>query len=170
MRLRFGFSYILFASKVLNVSDAAPENFLYVGQGKNPVMMARSGWTKEDLYVGAKGGGARNNHAHLDAGSFVYDAYGKRWLCEPKAPKYVDTEAALRTIEASVWTMKQESMRWKIYGYNNAQHNTITINGADHLVTGHGSLDEVWDESSNRGARFGLTSLFDGQSDSVSRS
>ncbi len=169
MQLRFGFIYVPFAAKVANQKCVAPQELLFSGTGKNPLMMARTGWTKSDMYVGAKGGGGKNNHAHLDAGTFVFDAYGKRWICEVKLPKYVNTEPVLKSIGANLWYMSQESLRWKVYGYNNLQHNTLTINGQDHVAKGCATLDEVWDESSRRGARFDLTPAFQGQADSVSR-
>lgn len=169
MRMRFGFVYVPFASKVLSEKAVPPTSLLFSGQGSNPLVMARTGWSSNDLYLGVKGGGAKNNHAHLDAGSFVFDAYGKRWLCEPGAPQYAKTEKALRSIEKSLWKMDQASMRWKIFGYNNLQHNTITINGKDHLVSGKGELVDVFDEPQRRGGRFNLTSLFSDQADSVSR-
>lgn len=169
MRLRFGFIYLQYAAKVVGNTDSEPDQLLFSGHGKNPLMMARNGWTNDALYVGAKGGGAKNSHSHLDAGSFVFDAYGYRWLSDISPAKYNKTESALKSIGASLWTMDQASKRWKIYGYNNRQHNTLTINNSDHLVTGKGELEQVWNESSRRGARFGLTSLFEGQADSVSR-
>ena len=39
-------------------------------------------------YIGVKGGMAKRNHGHMDAGSFVFDAYGKRWSEDLMVPEY----------------------------------------------------------------------------------
>ena len=43
----------------------------------------RSDWGDKDaLWVGFKGGDNTANHAHLDLGTFVFDALGERWMME----------------------------------------------------------------------------------------
>ena len=157
---RLGFLYLLCASRCAVRSVPAPGALTFSGQGSNPLVMTRSGWDRKDPYLGVKGGGAQNSHAHLDAGSFVFDAGGFRWLCEPPAPGYSKSEAALRTINSTPWNRKQDSHRWKVFGYNNRQHNTLTINGKDHDVRGCATLEEVFDTPERRGGRFDLSSIF----------
>ncbi len=47
------------------------------------VVFFRSAWDDPDaLFVGFKGGDNRANHSHLDLGTFVLDALGKRWALD----------------------------------------------------------------------------------------
>ncbi|MFR6034814.1 MAG: hypothetical protein ACLUKN_17550 [Bacilli bacterium] len=42
---------------------------------ENPVALVRTNWNiGEGLYLGIKGGKGNLSHAHLDAGSFVFDS------------------------------------------------------------------------------------------------
>jgi hypothetical protein len=57
--------------------------------GKVEVAAARSSWTNPDaLYVGVKAGRNGISHAHLDLGSFIFDALGTRWVFETGADDY----------------------------------------------------------------------------------
>lgn len=55
-------------------------------RGDVPVCAFRSSWTEgpqdNSLYVAFKGGRATVNHGDMDAGSFVLDALGERWICD----------------------------------------------------------------------------------------
>lgn len=159
---RIGFIHIYYASKC-PIENLQPfyKNVFY-GHGPNPMVMARTGWKKGDLYLAAKGGGTQNNHSHMDAGSFVYEAAGVRWVSEPPYPSYEKSEVALAALKASLWKMDQTSLRWKQFGYNNAHHSTLTINGKDHCCSGSALLDQVYDSPERKGGRFDLTSTFAG--------
>ena len=43
---------------------------------------------KNSLFVGLKSGYNNNNHAHIDIGSFVFDALGTRWIEDPAHANY----------------------------------------------------------------------------------
>lgn len=43
----------------------------------------RSGWASGDTFVGVKAGTNRSNHSHLDLGSVVLDANGRRFVGDP---------------------------------------------------------------------------------------
>jgi len=48
---------------------------------EQPVAMLRTSWDDPDAaFVALKGGTPRSSHAHMDIGSFVYDALGRRWI------------------------------------------------------------------------------------------
>ncbi len=165
-----GFLWIYYASKVDPKAINAPDRLLFSGLGTQPLVMARTGWEPDDLYLGIKGGCARKNgHAHLDAGSFVFEAYGKRWIEDPAIPTYAKSEKAMRSINASLWKRDQESMRWKVYAYNNRQHSTMTINDTDHDVDGMGELISVIDSADIRGGVFDLSSVFASEAAYVTR-
>jgi hypothetical protein len=53
------------------------------------VVTMRSAWNDRDaLFVGFKAGDNKANHSHLDLGSFVFDALGKRWAIDMGADDY----------------------------------------------------------------------------------
>lgn len=167
---RMGFQQIYHAS-LCDVSEMnSPKKTLFHGRGTNPLLMARTGWEKGDIYLGAKGGSTRNGHAHMDAGSFVYEDNGVRWVREPGMPSYSKSEPVIKKMKKSLWKQNQESVRWKIFGYNNAQHSTLTINGKDQLCSGMATLEEVFDSKDRKGGTFDLTSTYADQAKVVKRS
>ena len=166
---RIGFIHIYYASKC-PIDNLQPfyKNVFY-GHGPNPMVMARTGWKKGDCYLAAKGGGTQNNHSHMDAGSFVYEDAGVRWVSDPPYPSYEKSEVVLAGLNSSLWKMDQTSMRWKQFGYNNAQHSTLTINGKDHCCSGSALLEQVYDSPERKGGRFDLSSTFAGDVKSAYR-
>ena len=53
------------------------------------IVTMRSAWNDPDAtFVGFKGGDNRVNHGHLDLGSFVFDAAGRRWAMDLGADNY----------------------------------------------------------------------------------
>lgn len=145
---------------------------LYVGTGTNDVLMAKSGWGENDLYLGLKGGCASVGHSHMDAGSFVFDAYGTRWANDYYVRAYDKQEAIFKKLglEKSDWAYDQKSYRWYLFQYNNRQHSTLTINGNDHNVDGYASIVETWDEPERLGGKLEMTDVFGGDLKAASRS
>ena len=86
------------------------------------VALIRTGWDKgEGFYVGIKGGTASANHAHMDAGSFVFEAQGVRWAQDLGMQEYYSLEkegVRLRNGD-------QDGQRWDVFRYNNFVHNTF---------------------------------------------
>jgi hypothetical protein len=85
-------------------------------KGVNAVFM-RSAW--EDpraVFVAFKGGDNKANHSHLDLGSFVLDALGKRWAVDLGPDDY----------DLPGYFGKQ---RWTYYRLRTEGHNTISVNG-----------------------------------------
>ncbi len=85
-------------------------------QGVN-VAFLRSSWDDPDaIFVGVKGGDNKANHSHLDLGTFVLDAGGKRWAIDLgpdnyNLPRYFG------------------SLRWSYYRLRTESHNTMLIDG-----------------------------------------
>ncbi|HOP76414.1 MAG: DUF4962 domain-containing protein [Thermogutta sp.] len=46
------------------------------------VVMMRTDWSDQAIYVGFKGGDNSVNHSHLELGSFVLDGLGERWVLD----------------------------------------------------------------------------------------
>lgn len=141
-----------------------PAGRLYVGGGKVPVLMAKTSWDKNGLYLGLKGGRASAGHSHLDAGSFVFDAYGTRWVSDYYLRAYDKQELIFRKLGLSKedWAYDQNSWRWYLFQYNNRQHSTLTVNGKNHNVDGFADIIASWDEEGRLGGCLDLTDVFVG--------
>ena len=142
----------------------------FSGDGVQPLVMAKAGAGPDGLYLAAKGGRAEINHGHMDAGSFVFDAYGYRWAADPAIPPYALSENAMKKVDGNMWLRKQNSLRWRIFAYNNLSHNTLTVNGKDHMVDSTATLMEVYDTDSRMGGCFNLTPVFGGEVEYSARS
>ena len=142
----------------------------YTGQGHNPLMITRSGWGPEDLYLGVKGGSASNNHGHMDVGEFVFDAFGYRWAKDYGNPGYATLESFLQQNFGGegLFNMRQDATRWRFFTYNNLRHNTLTINGKDHIVKAFAPLS-VSGDGVGSVAETELTALFGDDVESVVR-
>jgi len=119
-------------------AEAPPLPHAWHGRGPNPVAMFRSNWGDPDAwYLAVKGGSGQVNHGHLDAGSFVLDAWGVRWAIDPGRVDYHAMES--RGLE--IFDRDPDSDRWKIYRHTNFAHNTLTLNGQLHRVDGFAALE-----------------------------
>lgn len=161
--------FIKYALKIDPAQIKAPETLTYSGQGGTPVVMTRTGWGSRDLYLGIKGGTAAENHAHMDAGSFVYDAYGQRWSMDMVCQSYAEVENLTWANGGEYWAMNQESLRWRLCRINNRFHSTVTVNDRDHLVNGFATLEQVWDTTGMKGGTLDMTSVFGETFKSVKR-
>jgi hypothetical protein len=102
------------------------------GEGINPVAVFRTSWTDPGAaFLAVKAGTPSANHGHMDAGSFIYEADGVRWALEFGSENYGKLEAR----GMGIWDRKQGSDRWSIFRYHNISHNTLTVDGAEQVVT-----------------------------------
>lgn len=136
----------------------SPDTNVWYGRGGNPVFIARKDWSESesDAYLAVKGGMAFNNHGHMDAGSFVYDAYGERWSYDLGAQTYALLEKAFAG-KGSLWNKEQSSLRWTVARYDNYHHSTITVNDAHHAVRGMSEIKEHFDDRRGKGAVLDMT-------------
>ena len=160
---------LIYADKIGPLKDVVPEGRVYCGRGENPIAICRTGLGSDDLYLGVKGGSASVNHAHMDAGSYVFDARGVRWVGEIPYPPYAKSEVELKAIGGDLWSRKPGSMRWKVPSYNNRCHNTLTVNDKDHVVEGFAPIVETFDSDGKLGATVDLTDIFGGDLESAVR-
>jgi hypothetical protein len=88
----------------------------------------RTSWSDPNaLYVGAKGGDNAASHAHLDLGSFVFDAAGVRWAMDlgpddDNLPDYFGKK------------------RWSYYRLRSESHNTLLIDDENQSETAKAAL------------------------------
>lgn len=116
-------------------SIAAPAD--WKGAGSNPVAVFTGG--KNDphqYYFGGKGGRATTNHGNMDAGSFVFELNGVRWVIDSGNQSYNTLEEA----GFELWGKKQDSQRWALLSKNNFGHSTLTVNNQPFVVDGYAPL------------------------------
>ena len=134
-----------------------PQKLWWSGRGVTPVALMRSSWVSPDaVYIGFKGGTASSNHAHMDAGSFVFEADGIRWAMDFGKQDYESLESQ----KLNIWTNEQNSERWKVFRYNNFVHNTLTVNDELHCASGYAPLVGISDNEDFMSAICDLSPVF----------
>lgn len=156
--------------------NAIPGTKLWASSHNVPVVMVHSGWNfdRNDVYLGIKGGGAADcGHAHMDAGSFVFESNGYRWSDDCHRPDYGMVEAEMQKLNANLWYNGQKSLRWDVFKQNNLYHSTISVmktdgsvektHPSDHIAQGRAEILELFDTDARRGAKLDMTApLADG--------
>lgn len=95
------------------------------GEGYNPIAVFRGeGNDPHHFYLGAKGGRGSLNHGNMDAGSFIFELNGVRWVIDPGTQNYHDIEKT----GFNLWCKDQNCQRWTLLTKNNFGHSTLTVN------------------------------------------
>lgn len=103
------------------------------GEGPEPLVFFRGDKTDpRHYYFAAKGGEANHNHGNMDAGSFIFELDGVRWVIDPGTQDYYDVEKT----GFDLWGMCQKCDRWKLLTKNNYGHSTLTVNNQMFNVAG----------------------------------
>lgn len=159
-------SLMIFASAMDMSRLTPPEEHFRVYEGRTPLFIYRSGWEKrEDAYLGIKGGSPTTSHAHMDAGSFVYEYNGVRWSADLGMQDYHSLES--RGVD--LWNQGEGGQRWDVFRLGNESHSTLTINGKHHKARSFVPIVEIWRERDRKGARLDMTSAFSEDVDSLTR-
>jgi hypothetical protein len=138
---------------------------VWKGEGDNPVVFFRGG--KDDphhYYFGAKGGQANHSHGNMDAGSFIFELNGVRWVVDPGTQSYYDVEKT----GFDLWGMCQNCDRWKLLTKNNLGHSTITVNNNFFNVNGFVPVID-FKKGSRPEISFDMTKLYDGDIKKLTR-
>lgn len=104
-------------------------------KGRQQVMTVRNSWERGRAYLGFLGGYNHLPHCNLDIGSFIYDCFGIRWICDIGREDYALPE---------FWDFYEG--RWKYYSERAEGHNTIVINPdnrADQEIFGFATVDAL---------------------------
>lgn len=107
------------------------------GEGANPIAIFTS--NNEDAtqyYFGGKGGRGMVNHGNMDAGSFIFELDGVRWVIDPGNQSYHELEKT----GFDLWDRCQDCQRWTLLTKNNYGHSTLTVNDSLHRVDGMAEL------------------------------
>jgi hypothetical protein len=151
---------LVFAKDINLTNISAPTQKVWSGKGETPVVMVRADWkNKTGEYLGVKGGSASTSHAHMDAGTFVYDVDGLRWAMDFGMQSYITLESK----GVDLWGKGQDSQRWDVFRLSNKAHNTLTINNQKHNFEGRAELIETIDSPAEKGGKFDLSEIFKGE-------
>lgn len=135
------------------------------GEGANPVLFFTGGIEdKHQYYFGGKGGRGTVNHGNMDAGSFIFELNGVRWVVDPGNQNYHQLEKT----GFKLWGRCQECERWKLLNKNNYGHSTLTVNNALHVVDGLTTITE-FKQNEKPTALLDMSPTFAGQLKSVQR-
>lgn len=118
-------------------SDELP--LAWKGEGANPIVVFRD--PARQYYFGGKGGRGTVNHGNMDAGSFVFELDGVRWVVDPGNQDYNELEQT----GFNLWGKCQDCERWTLLTKNNYGHSTLTVNNTLHVVDGFASIADFQD-------------------------
>jgi hypothetical protein len=138
---------------------------VWKGDGSNPIVIFRG--EKDDpgqYYFGGKGGKGTISHGNMDAGSFIWELDGVRWVIDPGNQPYNELEIT----GFNLWGNCQDCERWTLLTKNNFGHSTLTVNDALHINDGFASLVE-FAEGATPWATFDLHEVFGGNLTSAKR-
>lgn len=119
-------------------------------RGEQPVVFFRTGWEDPGAtFVAAKGGTPAASHGHMDAGSFVLDALGHRWVHDLggddyNLPGYFDFRGA----------------RWRYFRLNARSHNLPLLARHQQAVDAASCPLVVFDPRPDGRAEFDLTPAY----------
>lgn len=148
---------LIFRAKSGDKSVIEPYCNYWSNRGITPIFVYRSGWnTPQDTYLGVKGGSANASHAHMDAGSFIYEKNGVRWSMDLGMQNYNSLESK----GIDLWNRKQDSQRWEVFRIGNSGHTTITMNNEKHVVNGYAEIVEEYRLPYKKGTKLDMTSIF----------
>ncbi|WP_338239490.1 heparinase II/III domain-containing protein [Persicobacter diffluens] len=151
----FAFALLFLNDEMLeDSSEQLPLN--WAGMGINPVSAHRSGWGDHDVFIAIKGGTPNQSHSHMDIGTFVLDAKGKRWVDDLGRHEYHPLEAA----GLKIWDHGPDSDRWKVFRLRNHAHATYVIDDQPQDYYGMGRIIEVNQEPDNQSTMVDLTESY----------
>lgn len=127
-------------------------------EGEQSFAFLRSGWTPTSTWLAIKGGTGAASHGHLDAGSFVYEAGGRRWFHDLGSDNY----------NLPGYFGKQ---RWSYLRLNNFSHNTLVIDGRPQAAPQEGCpVSPLKQDGTRSGTVIDLSRAYQDQAESVKRS
>lgn len=117
---------ISMASSGMQPDVEPPSDHYYTCGGTTPVFVYREGWrSRDDDYLGIKGGLTMSSHSHCDQGSFYYESDGVAWATDLGMQDYNSLESA----GVDLWDMTWDSERWQVFRIGPFSHNILTVNG-----------------------------------------
>ncbi len=135
------------------------------GTGANPVAVFRGDKADPGQYfLAVKGGKAKLSHGNMDAGTFVFELNGVRWVLDPGNQSYYP----LNRIGFKLSDHSQDGERWTLLTKKNQGHSTITVNDARFLVDGQATISDFKDSGTPE-VSIDMTPLYGNNLKSLSR-
>jgi Heparinase II/III-like protein len=129
----------------------------WFSEGSTPITIQRTSWNNEEaVFVGLKAGTATSSHAHMDAGSFVYDALEVRWAYDLGMEGYHGIESR----GMDLWGKGQDAQRWTIFRLNNRSHNCLSIDGELQRANGRAAVIGFQDNGKASKVTLDLTPVY----------
>lgn len=145
----------------------APEDLFYIADGINPVCTMRSGWEKDDIWVGFKAGNPSAAHGHMDVGEFLLEWGGVKWSTDLGSDGY---GAIARLKKGSLFKMDAGALRWNgLLRYNNFSHSTLAFDGRHQILETSSKMISHSDNPSLMYAAADITPAYSGQVESAIR-
>jgi hypothetical protein len=135
------------------------------GKGRNPIAVFQGG--KEDageFYLAVKGGSANISHGNMDAGTFIFELNGVRWVIDPGNQPYYP----LNRIGFNLSGHCQDCPRWTLMTKRNQGHSTITVNDARFIVKAHAPITD-FNSGNKPEVTIDMTEIFGGNLTSLQR-
>ncbi len=124
--------------------------------GPVPIVVARTSWDDDAVFLGVKAGPPKWSHGHLDGGSFILDAFGERWFEDLGNEEY----NRLEQMGVGLWNWKQDSERWRLFRLGSRGHNTLTIDDGLQRVDGCAEVLRVETKEGATTIALDLSSLY----------
>lgn len=135
------------------------------GDGSNPLVVFKGDENDtHNYYFGGKGGRATTSHGNMDAGSFIFELNGVRWVIDPGNQGYHDLEKT----GFNLWSSCQDCERWTLLTKNNYGHSTITVNNELFVNNATATL-EYFKVGDKPEATFDMTAIYGDNIGSVKR-
>lgn len=123
--------------------SAAPAPLHWRGENAQPLAVLRSAWNDPlATWVALKGGTANHSHAHMDSGSFVFEAQGVRWALDPVRDEYSFLRAG-GFLQSEIFNYTQDSKRWTVFRLGPEGHNILRFDGAPQNVSGTATMGPI---------------------------
>jgi hypothetical protein len=139
---------------------------IWLGKGPNPVAMIREKWGDPDsLFLGFKGNDGSVSHAHMDAGSFVFEDKGVRWAIDLGTQNY----NSLESVGLGMWDRRQHSDRWRIFRVGPYSHNLLLIDERPQSATAKADVIHLESAGDTIHGIVDLAPVYPGQADFYQR-
>ncbi|WP_055097604.1 heparinase II/III family protein [Gabonia massiliensis] len=159
-RTRWHFFLSLAWCDISKPEESAHLEKVKIYRGINDIVIFREGHKKDDLFLIAKGGAPDMAHQQMDAGNFIIERYGIRWLEDLGADNY-DLPG--------FWDSKDGGKRWNYFRNTNYSHNTLIINDDKQCVSGRAYVMDKVESKKQTSVAIDLTSVYQKDADRVIR-
>ncbi len=138
----------------------------WFGGGISPTGIFSVDKTKSSsqFFLAFKGSSPIIDHVDMDAGSFIFELYGERWVIDPGNQDYT----ALDDAGFDVYKGCQDCERWQLYSKGNQGHSTLMVNNAKFNVSKTAPIIDFNINGSNS-ATVDMTAILGGLVDSAKR-